>query len=150
MNIDHIKTTLFIAAAIFPLLLITKSSLTQYRKFLFTILFVHLFLLCIVTFKLHHVLRDNFNLPNTFTYIIGAIPLIVLFAKYNSIMISKETLLFTASIILLAFAVIIDLLSDGKIWEIPDNDTIEEIFRITGAFLWLLFNFHLYSRLRKI
>lgn len=149
LNTDYIKTFLFIIAAIFPVALILKNSLTHYRKFLITILFVHLVLLFIVSFKLHHILRDEFNIPNTITYIIGAVPFAVLFTKHKSELAIKETYLLLISVMLLAVAVIIDLLSDGKIVEIADNDTIEELFRIGGAFLWLMFNFLLYSRLRK-
>ncbi|AFH50196.1 Hypothetical protein IALB_2493 [Ignavibacterium album JCM 16511] len=150
LNTDYIKTFLFIIAAIFPVVLIFKDSLVHYRKLLITILFVHLVLLFIVTFKLHHLLRDKLNIPNTITYIIGAIPFVVLFFKHKSELVIKETYLFLISVMFLAVAVIIDLVSDGKILEIPDNDTIEEIFRIAGAVLWLMFNFLLYSRLKKI
>ncbi|GMU95641.1 hypothetical protein [Ignavibacterium album] len=107
-------------------------------------------MILILTLKLHHLLRDKFDIPNTITYIIGAIPFVILFTKQKAELITKEMLYLASSIILLAIAVIIDLVSDGKILNIPDNDFIEEIFRIGGAFLWLVFNFHLYSRLRKI
>ncbi|MBI5662723.1 MULTISPECIES: hypothetical protein [Ignavibacterium] len=147
---DHIKTFLFIMAAGFPILLIIKKSLIHYRNLIYTILFIHLVLILILTLKLHHLLRDKFDIPNTITYIIGAIPFVILFTKQKAELITKEMLYLASSIILLAIAVIIDLVSDGKILNIPDNDFIEEIFRIGGAFLWLVFNFHLYSRLRKI
>lgn len=137
-------------AAVFPVLLILKNSLIHYRNFIYTILFIHLVLILIITLKLHHLLRDKFDIPNTITYIIGAIPFLILIVKHYSLLVAKESFLFVTSMFLLAIAVIIDLLSDGKILNIPDNDFIEEIFRIAGAFVWLSFNFHLYSRLKKI
>lgn len=150
MNIDYIKTILFITAAVFPILLIIKKSLIHYRNFIYTILFIHLVLILIITLKLHHLLRDKFDIPNTITYIIGAIPFLILFSKYKAELIVKEIFYLAASIILLASAALIDLVSDGKILNIPDNDFIEEIFRIAGAFVWLVFNYLLYSRLKKI
>lgn len=150
MNIDYFKTILFIAAAVFPVLLILNKSYSQYRKFLLTIFFLNLVLILIITFKLHHLLRTQFNIPNTVTYILGAIPFLILIVKHYSLLIAKESFLFVTSIFLLAIAVIIDLLSDGKFLNIPNNDFIEEIFRIGGALVWFVFNSVLYSRLKKI
>lgn len=150
LKIDYLKTILFIIAAGFPILLLNRNSSINYRKFLFTILFVHVVLIFIVTFKLHHLLRDKFNIPNTVTYILGATPFIILFTRYKSKFITKEILLILTAIILLTISVVIDLLSDGKLIVIPDNDTIEEIFRIAGVSVWLVFNYLLFLRLKNI
>lgn len=145
---DYIKLIFFIAASIFPILLLINGNIKRCRKLNYNLLVVNFILLFIVGFKLHHQLRGMFNIPNTVTYFLGAIPFIVLFKKHYSDFLKNEIIILFLSLLLLSMAVLIDLVSDGKILEIPDNDFIEEIFRIAGAFFWLLFNYFLYSRLK--
>jgi len=151
LEIDLVKTILFLLAAIFPvLLLLQKNLLTSYRNFILNILFIHLVLLIIITFKLHHYLRDTFNIPNTITYLLGAIPFIILFTKQKDLLHYQETIFLMISLILLGIAVSLDLLSDGKIFVLDNNDLIEEIFRIAGAFSWLIYNYFLFIRIKKL
>jgi hypothetical protein len=150
LNIGLIKTILFIIAAIFPVYLLSKSNFTRYyRKFLLNVLLIHLVLLVIVTFKLHHFLLSEFNIPNTVTYILGAIPFLILFTRQKIFLQSDETNFLIISLVLLSIAVIIDLLSDAKIVNIPENDLLEEIFRIAGALMWLIYNILLFIRIKK-
>ncbi|MCL6495376.1 MAG: hypothetical protein K6T54_11445, partial [Ignavibacterium sp.] len=104
----------------------------------------------IITFKLHHYLRDAFNISNTITYLFGTIPFIILFINNKALLKSKETIFLIISIILLGFAVSLDLLSDGKIIAIDNSDFIEEIIRIAGAFSWLYYNYFLFIRIKKL
>ena len=151
MEIDLVKTILFLLAAIFPvLLLLQKNPIVHYRNFILNILFIHLVLLIIITFKLHHFLRDTFNIPNTITYLLGAIPFIILFTKQKVLLHSQETIFLLISLILLGIAVSLDLLSDGKIFVLDNNDLIEEIFRIAGAFSWLIYNYFLFIKIKKL
>lgn len=138
-------------AAIFPvLLLLQKNLISQHRNFVLNILFIHLVLLIIITLKLHHYLRDALNIPNTITYLLGAIPFIILFTKQKVLLHSQETLFLIISLVLLGIAVILDLLSDGKIFVPNNNDLIEEIFRIAGAFSWLIYNYFLFIRIKRL
>jgi len=151
LEIDLVKTILFLLAAFFPvLLLLQKNPIVHYRNFILNILFIHLVLLIIITFKLHHFLRDTFNIPNTITYLLGAIPFIILFTKQNVLLHSQETIFLLISLILLGIAVSLDLLSDGKIFVLDNNDLIEEIFRIAGAFSWLIYNYFLFIKIKKL
>jgi hypothetical protein len=151
LEIDLIKTVLFLFAAIFPvLLLLQKNPIVHYRNFILNILFIHLVLLIIITFKLHHFLRDTFNIPNTITYLLGAITFIILFTKQKVLLHSQETIFLLISLILLGIAVSLDLLSDGKIFVLDNNDLIEEIFRIAGAFSWLIYNYFLFIKIKKL
>lgn len=151
LDIGLIKTVLFLFAAIFPvLLLLQKNPIVHYRNFILNILFIHLVLLIIITFKLHHFLRDTFNIPNTITYLLGAIPFIILFTKQKVLLHSQETIFLLISLILLGIAVSLDLLSDGKIFVLDNNDLIEEIFRIAGAFSWLIYNYFLFIKIKKL
>jgi hypothetical protein len=131
-------------------MLLQKNPIVHYRNFILNILFIHLVLLIIVTFKLHHFLRDALNIPNTITYLLGTIPFIILFTKQKVLLHSQETVFLIISLILLGIAVSLDLLSDGKIFVLDDNDLIEEIFRITGAFSWLVYNYFLFIRIKKL
>lgn len=138
-------------AAIFPvLLLLQKNLLTNSHKFVLNILSIHIVLLIIITFKLHHYFRDAFNIPNTITYLLGAIPFIILFTKQKVLLHSQETIFLIISLVLLGIAVSLDLLSDGKIFISDNNDMIEEIFRIAGAFIWLVYNYFLFIRIKKL
>ena len=151
LDISLIKTLLFLLAAIFPIAILFPNRLTtHYRNFTVNILFIHLVLLIIITFKLHHYLRGAFNIPNTITYFLGAIPFIILFTQQKVLLHSWETIFLIISLVLLGIAVTLDLLSDGKIF-VPDNyELIEEIFRISGAFSWLVYNYFLFIRIKKL
>lgn len=151
LEIDLVKTILFLLAAIFPVLsLLQKKIIVHYRIFIVNILFIHLVLLIIITFKLHHYLRDELNIPNTITYLFGTIPFIILFINHKALLKSQETIFLIISIILLGVAVSLDLLSDGKIIVIYNSDFIEEIFRIAGAFCWLIYNYFLFIRIKRL
>jgi len=151
LKIDLVKTILFLLAAIFPVLsLLQKKIIVHYRIFIVNILFIHLVLLIIITFKLHHYLRDELNIPNTITYLFGTIPFIILLINHKALLKSQETIFLIISIILLGVAVSLDLLSDGKIIVIYNSDFIEEIFRIAGAFSWLIYNYFLFIRIKRL
>lgn len=151
LEIDLVKTILFLLAAIFPVLsFLQKKIIVHYRIFIVNILFIHLVLLIIITFKLHHYLRDELNIPNTITYLFGTIPFIILFINQRALLKSQETIFLIISIILLCVAVSLDLLSDGKIIVIDNSDFIEEIFRIAGAFSWLIYNYFLFIRIKRL
>ncbi|WP_337872125.1 hypothetical protein [Ignavibacterium sp.] len=147
---EYIKVIFFLAALIFPLILLFDAKLAEYFKgFIRLFLIVHFTILVILIFKLHHLLRDNFNIPNTVTYLVSAIPFVLFFKKYIGQLRSNESIYLVISLVLLGIAVIIDLLSDGKIFVIPNNYLIEETFRIVGALVWFIYNYLIFVRIKK-
>lgn len=116
--------------------------------FIKMILFIHLVLLLILIFKLHHLLRDFLNIPNIVTYLIGTIPFMLLIIKFKVLLISSEFKFLVISIFFLGLAVLIDLLTDGRIIILQDGDRIEEYFRIAGSIFWLIYNYLLYKRFK--
>lgn len=130
--------------------MITQGELPEYFKsFVKLLLIIHLTILLILIFKLHHYLRSNFNIPNTVTYLVSAIPIVFLFIRYQAQLRSFEFKYLAISLILLSLAITLDLLSDGKIIVVPGNDLFEEILRIAGAVMWLIYNILLYKRIKN-
>lgn len=146
---EYIKIILFLSALIFPLILLFNKPPEYFKGFIRLFLIVHLTIVFVLIFKLHHLLRDNYNIPNTVTYLVSAIPFVLFFKKYFGHLRSGESIYLLISLILLGTAIIIDLLSDGKVIDIPDNDLIEEIFRIAGAAVWFIYNYFLFIRIKK-
>uniref|UniRef100_A0A7V2ZIC6 Transmembrane protein n=1 Tax=Ignavibacterium album TaxID=591197 RepID=A0A7V2ZIC6_9BACT len=148
---EYIKVIIFLVAIVFPLLLSNNKNLsTKILKFVKMILFIHLVLLFILIFKLHHLLRDLFNIPNTVTYLLSAIPFVMLINKFSTQLKSGESIYLIFSVFLLGLAVLLDLLTDGRIIVLQKSDDVEEYLRIAGAIFWLIYNYFLYSRLKVI
>ncbi len=146
---EYIKVIIFLIAAIFPLLLLgNKYLMPIISEFIKMILLIHLVLLFILIFKLHHLLRDLFNIPNTVTYLISAIPFVILIKKFKKQLNSGESIYLIISLFFLGLAVLLDLLTDGKIITLEHSDSIEEYFRIAGALFWLIYNYFLYRRIK--
>jgi len=149
--LEYIKVIIFLVAIVFPLLLSNNKNLsTKILKFVKMILFIHLVLLFILIFKLHHLLRDLFNIPNTVTYLLSAIPFVMLINKFSTQLKSGESIYLIFSVFLLGLAVLLDLLTDGRIIVLQKSDDVEEYLRIAGAIFWLIYNYFLYSRLKVI
>ncbi|MCX8106322.1 MAG: hypothetical protein N3D80_10680 [Ignavibacterium album] len=146
---EYIKVIIFLVAIVFPLLLSNNKNLsTKILKFVKMILFIHLVLLFILIFKLHHLLRDLFNIPNTVTYLLSAIPFVMLINKFSTQLKSGESIYLIFSVFLLGLAVLLDLLTDGKIIVLENSDSLEEYLRIAGAIFWLIYNYFLYERFK--
>lgn len=146
---EYIKVILFLSALIFPLILLFNKPPEYFKGFIRIFLIVHLTIVFILIFKLHHLLRDYFGIPNTVTYLVSAIPFVLFFKRYSGHLLSGESIHLLISLILLGTAVIIDLLTDGKIIAVQNNHLIEEIFRIAGAAVWFIYNYLLYIRIKK-
>lgn len=92
-----------------------------------------------ISAKIHHLLRDQFNISNTITYTFILIPFAIYFIKFRNIILGNNPFLLVISISFIGLAVILDLLTDGKILVFYNSDFIEEILRIPGALLWMIY-----------
>lgn len=152
MELGFIKTLLLIASALLILYnLFFKGNLSaQKLKFLVSSLTVTLILIFIIVLKLHHYFRAELNIPNTLIYFLVSVIFILHFFYFRYEIIKANFVLLILSIGFIFCAVLLDLLTDGKILVMPGSDLIEELLRISGTGLWMLYYLHYSFKLRKI
>lgn len=152
MELDSVKTillTITLAIILYALLFREKLS-PQKLKFLISSFSITLILIFIIIIKLHHFFRAELNIPNTITYFLVAIIFIFHFLYFRNEIIKTNFILLVLSIGFIFCAVLIDLLTDGKIVELPGSDLIEEQLRIAGTSLWMLYYMHYSIKFRKL
>lgn len=151
MELGFIKTLLLIASALLILynLFFTGNLFAQKLKFLVSSLTVTLILIFIIVLKLHHYFRAELNIPNTLIYFLVSVIFILHFFYFRYEIIKANFVLLILSIGFIFCAVLLDLLTDGKILVIPGSDLIEELLRIAGTGLWMLYYLHYSFKLRK-
>lgn len=138
-------TKLILLSVTFFFILITtfkiKSKKTKSNewKFLLSSLFLTLFLALIIEIKPHHIIRTNFNIANTLSYLFYFIIVASYFFIYRKIFIRFKYVLIIISYMFFGLANAIDLLSDGKLIALAYNEIIEDIFHILGIVFWFLF-----------
>ena len=152
MELGFIKTVLLIVSAILILykLFFTKDLSNHKLKFLISSFAITLILIFIIILKLHHYLRLEFHIPNTLIYFIVSAIFILHFFYFRYEIIKANFILLILSIGFIFCAVLLDLLTDGKILVMPGSDLIEELLRIAGTGLWMLYYLHYSFKLRKI
>lgn len=152
MELGFIKTLLLIASALLILynLFFTGNLSAQKQKFLVSSLTVTLILIFIIVLKLHHYFRAELNIPNTLIYFLVSVIFILHFFYFRYEIIKANFVLLILSIGFIFCAVLLDLLTDGKILVMPGSDLIEELLRIAGTGLWMLYYLHYSFKLRKI
>lgn len=141
MEIESVKSILFAAAAILILYQIVRSSNTDKEKLRYLIysVIITLVILSVIEFKIHHYLRFTFHIPNTVTYLLVMFLLVYYLYRFRKIIMDSAYILLILSLSLLASGVLLDLTSDAKIIKFTESDIAEEIFRLSGAFFWMLF-----------
>jgi hypothetical protein len=72
----------------------------------------------------------------------------MLINKFSTQLKSGESIYLIFSVFLLGLAVLLDLLTDGKIIVLENSDSLEEYLRIAGAIFWLIYNYFLYERFK--
>lgn len=151
MELGFIKTLLLIASALLILynLFFTGNLFAQKLKFLVSSLTVTLILIFIIVLKLHHYFRAELNIPNTLIYFLVSVIFILHFFYFRYEIIKANFVLLILTIGFIFCAVLLDLLTDGKILVIPGSDLIEELLRIAGTGLWMLYYLHYSFKLRK-
>lgn len=151
MNIYSIKTIIFITT--FLILCISifqiKNKTKQENLFLLSSSLVTLIITAILSIKLHHILRDEYSISNTITYLIISIPIIIYFYKFKELILKTNFVILIISFGFLGIAVIIDLLTDGKILNLKNFNLTEEILRILGSFFWMLYFLSFALKLRN-
>lgn len=100
---------------------------------------ITLLLISIMVLKLHHILRDEFNISNTITYSVCSIPFVYHFYKFRDEIQRSDFILLFLSLVFIGLGLLLDLLTDGKIISFASSDFVEEILRILGALFWLLY-----------
>lgn len=151
MQLESIKTILLVITTLLILyfLLFKKRIPAEKVKFLASSLVITLILLLIIVIKLHHYLRLDYGIPNTLTYFIVSIPFIFHLYKFKSELLKTNFILLLFSIGFIALAVILDLLTDGKKISFSVSDLIEELLRIAGTGLWMLYYFNYTIKFRN-
>lgn len=146
---DYIKIILIISTCFFIVLNITKLNNYKIKrvefKFLLSSLIITVFFSFIFVFKPHHILRAKLNISNLITYLFYFLVISFYFLKYIKLFSRYNYVLIMISFLLFGLANAIDLLSDGKLISLSDNEILEDIFQIFGIVFWLLF-FVYYSR----
>lgn len=152
MELGFIKTLLLIVSTLLILynLFFTGNLSAQKQKFLVSSLTVTLILIFIIVLKLHHYFRAELNIPNTLIYFLVSVIFILHFFYFRYEIIKANFVLLILSIGFIFCAVLLDLLTDGKILVMPGSDLIEELLRIAGTGLWMLYYLHYSFKLRKI
>jgi hypothetical protein len=141
MSFEFLKTIIFIATLI---LLLFRFFLDKIKdkttlQFLISSAVITSLLILIVTVKLHHYLRIEFNIPNTVTYILTTLPFIYHFYTFREIILKSKYFVLIISLLLFCTALLLDLLTDGKIISFSSSDLVEELLRILGAMFWLIY-----------
>lgn len=152
MEFESIKTVLLaITVLIILYIIFFKGGLSSQKlKFMISSFSVTLILILIIILKLHHFLRLQLSIPNTLTYFLTAIIFFLHFLFFRREIIKTNFIILVLSIGFIFCAVLLDLLTDGKIITLPESDLIEEIFRIAGTGLWMFYYLNYSIKLRDL
>lgn len=125
-----------------------KGNRTYNRFFLFSIL-ISFFLIFIIEIKLHHLLRAWLNIPNTITYFIYSGFITYYLIKFKKTILTFIPILMMSSLACFGIAVFIDLLSDGRLIDLPQSDAVENLLHLAGIILWLIYFSIIFLKLKK-
>jgi hypothetical protein len=151
MPFDSIKTIIIILTLLMLLykLLSIKNRNEKDFQFMAASTIVTLLLLLIISLKLHHIFRSQFNIPNTVTYALSAAPFIYYFYRFRKTILSSRYFVLIISILLFGSALLLDLITDGRIITFYSSDLIEEILRLLGTSFWFLYYYFYVRSLTK-
>jgi len=151
--LEYTKIILLLITCFFILFKLIKLRSRNIKgdewRFLLSSFFLSLFLILILEIKPHHMLRANFNIPNTITYMFYFVIVSSYFFVFRKILLRFKYILIIISYMFLGLANTIDLLSDGQLFVLAYNEIVEDVFHILGIVFWLLF-FLDYSKRIKI
>ena len=151
--LDYTKIILLLITCFFILFTLIKLRSRNIKgdewRFLLSSFFLSLFLILILEIKPHHMLRANFNIPNTITYVFYFVIVGSYFFVFRKILLRYKYILIIISYMFFGLANAIDLLSDGQLFVLAYNEIVEDVFHILGIVFWLLF-FIDYSKRIKI
>lgn len=151
--LEHIKIILLFIACIIILLTLFKLRSKNVKRdgwsFLLSSFFVTLFLTFIIEVKLHHILRASLNIPNTIIYFIYFVIVSYYFFIFRKMFLQHSYILIIISFLFFGLASVIDLLIDGKLIILNNNEIVEDAFHILGAVFWLLFFINFSTKLKS-
>ncbi len=141
MQIENIKSIFLIITLIILIFDLVIGGLKRKPEQLFAAIsfLVTLIIFMFVSIKLHHILRHDFGIPNTVTYILGGVPVLYLFYKCKFQISQTNFLILVSAVIFIFLAVVIDLMTDANIVSFNGSDFIEEILRILGTGFWMVY-----------
>lgn len=152
--LEYTKIILLLIACFFILLTLLKQKSKNIKRdewrFLLSSFFLTLFLVLIIEIKLHHMLRANFNIPNTITYLFYFVTVASYFSIYRKILLRFKYILIIISYMFFGLANAIDLLSDGQLFVLAYNEIVEDVFHILGIVFWLFFFMDFSKMINKI
>lgn len=123
-------------------ILTKKRSGNQYKRFLISSSVMSLILLFVLAIRIHHLLRSNFNISNSITYAVSIIPFMVYFITFRKYLLNNYSGILLISILSMSISIILDLVSDGRLFIIPYYNLIEDILLVISIFFWFLFYFY--------
>lgn len=141
--LDYTKIFLLLTTCVVLIFTMTKQRSKKIKrdewKFLLASSIITIFLAFIIVIKPHHMLRANFNIPNTITYMLYFVMVGSYFLIYRKILPQFKYILIIISFMFFGLANVVDLLSDGKLIDFNYNEILEDVFHILGIIFWLLF-----------
>lgn len=151
MELESIKTFLFYLTLLVLLytIFLSKESNQLTQLFLVSSAFITILLILVIELQIHHLLRSEFRIPKTLTYILIVIPICIHFYKFRNVILNSNFIFIIMSLVFIGFALLLDLLTDAKILIMSSSDSIEEILSIVGAFFWILYYIFYSFRTRK-
>lgn len=152
--LDYTKIILLLIVCFFILFTLLKQKSKSIKRdkwrFLLSSFFLTLFLALIIAVKPHHMLRANFNIPNTITYVFYFAIVASYFFIYRKILLRYKYILIIISYIFFGLANAVDLLSDGQLIVLAYNEIVEDTFHIFGIIFWLFFFIDFSKMINKI
>ena len=150
--LEYTKIILLLITCFFILFKLIKLRSRNIKgdewRFLLSSFFLSLFLILILEIKPHHMLRANFNIPNTITYVFYFVIVGSYFFVFRKILLRFKYILIIISYMFFGLANTIDLLSDGQLFVLAYNEIVEDVFHILGIVFWLLFFVDYWKRIK--
>ncbi len=141
--LDYTKIILLLATCFVIIFTLVKLRSKNIKKdglrFLLSSFFLTVFLAFIIEIKPHHMLRAILSVPNVIIYLFYFVIVSSYFIFFRKILLQSNYILIIISFLFFGLANVIDLLTDGKLIIINENEIIEDAFHILGTVFWLLF-----------
>ena len=90
-------------------------------------------------FYIHHFIRKVLHISNTIFYLLYPAATIIIIKLYNRTILETEYFLIIIAYCFLGLGVIVDLLTDGKIIQFQSSVLLENLMKISGSLLWMIY-----------
>lgn len=129
--------TLFIQ--LLTLVVTFKKKESALQSFALFSIPINLLIILIFNFKIHHLLKNELGIPNTFFYIICFIVCLTFFLYFRKIIFKYSYWLIISAFVLWSLSGLLDLISDGKLLKIKLPVFYEDSAMFLGSAFWLAF-----------